>query len=53
MKDTDGDGFGDKVINVNNNSGRPDFVNVAKTSLMNINLVLMNLNNLQDSKLKL
>ena len=24
MKDTDGDGFGDEVINVNNNSGRPD-----------------------------
>ena len=24
MKDTDGDGLGDEVINVNNNSGRPD-----------------------------
>jgi hypothetical protein len=24
MTDTDGDGFGDKIINTNNNSGRPD-----------------------------
>ncbi len=55
MTDTDGDGFGDRIINSNNNSGRPDS-NIpasAQDSFLSINLVLMNLSNLMDSKSRL
>ena len=55
MKDTDGDGFGDKVINpiIIVEDQIQIFLQVVMMNSLIINLVLMNLNSLMDSKSRL
>ena len=55
MIDTDGDGFGDEVINEANNDGRADALLylVVMMDSLNINLLRTIYNNLLDSQLKL